>query len=115
MTDATLPADNPLAQPSSLPYQLPDFAAIRTEHLRPAIDAGLAQQRAEWEAVASSTEAPTVANTLDALERSGQLLDRVETVFGTLVSSAGTDELRDIESEYARSEEHTSELQSRGH
>jgi len=101
MTDATLPADNPLAQPSSLPYQLPDFAAIRTEHLRPAIDAGLAQQRAEWEAVASSTEAPTVANTLDALERSGQLLDRVETVFGTLVSSAGTDELRDIESEYA--------------
>ena len=101
MTDAWLPADNPFARPSSLPYQLPDFAAIRSEHIRPAIDAGLAQQCAEWEAVATSTEEPTVASTLDALEASGQLLHRVSAVFGTLVSSAGTDELREIESDYA--------------
>ena len=101
MPPASLPADNPFSQAWDLPYALPDFAAVRSEHIRPALDAGLAAQRAEWEAIATCTEAPSVANTLDAVERSGQLLQRVETTFGTLVSSVGTDELRQIESEYA--------------
>lgn len=101
MTASSLAAENPFSRAWALPYGLPDFAAVRSEHIRPALDAALAEQRAEWAEVATSTEAPTVANTLDALERSGQLLQRVETVFGTVVSSAGTDELRVIESEYA--------------
>jgi len=92
---------NPFAQPWDLPYGLPDFAAVRTEHLRPAIAAGLAAQRAEWEAVATDPDLPDVANTLEALERSGQLLRRVLAVFHTLASSVGTDEIHEIESEIA--------------
>ncbi|WP_147917633.1 M3 family metallopeptidase [Ruania zhangjianzhongii] len=101
MTASSLAAENPFSRAWILPYGLPDFVAVRTEHIRPALDVGLAQQRAEWAAIATDPAAPTVANTLDAVERSGQLLQRVEAVFGTLVSSAGTDELREIESEYA--------------
>lgn len=101
MTASPLPVQHPFADASRLPYELPDFGAIRAEHLRPAFDAGLAEQRAEWEAVATCSDKPTVANTLDALERSGRLLHRVEAVFGTLVSSVGTDELYQLESAYA--------------
>ncbi|SEE17240.1 M3 family metallopeptidase [Ruania alba] len=101
MPSTSLPAANPFAAPSPLPYGLPDFAAVRVEHFRPAFEAGLAQQRAEWEAIASNPEPVTVANTLDALESSGALLDRVQAVFFTLVSSAATDEIRTIEAEVA--------------
>jgi peptidyl-dipeptidase Dcp len=43
---ADLPADNPFGAPSTLPYGLPDFARVREEHYRPALVAGMAQQRA---------------------------------------------------------------------
>ena len=101
MTDTTLAADNPFAAPSTLPYELPDFGAIRHEHLRPAVLAGLAQQRAEWESIAADPSEPTVANTLEALERSGALLGRVTAVLDTLVSSCADDELRELEAELA--------------
>ena len=101
MTPPTLPADNPFAAPSTLPYELPDFGAIRHEHLRPALLAGLAAQRAEWEAVATDPAPPDVVNTLEALERSGALLRRVGAVFNTLVSSCADDALRELEAELA--------------
>ena len=101
MTTPTLPADNPFAAPSTLPYELPDFGAIRHEHLRPALLAGLAAQRAEWEAIATDPAEPDVANTLEALERSGALLRRVGPVFNTLVSSCADDALRELEAELA--------------
>lgn len=96
-----LEPDNPLAAPSTLPYGLPDFQAIRTEHLAPAIAEGLAEQRAEWNAVANEPEAPTVANTLEALERSGRLLGRALAVFHTLVSARATEDLYALEAEVA--------------
>jgi len=97
----TLPADNPFAAPSTLPYELPDFAAIRHEHLRPAMLAGLAEQRAEWEAIATDPAAPDVANTLEALERSGSLLRRATAVLDTYASSRADDALRELEAELA--------------
>ncbi|MFH5822714.1 M3 family metallopeptidase [Georgenia sp. AZ-5] len=96
-----LDAGNPFAAPSALPYELPDFAAVRVEHFRPAIAAGMAAQREEWEAVATDPAVPDVANTLEAIERSGTLLRRVMTVFHTLASSVGGDEIHAIESEVA--------------
>lgn len=101
MTDSTLAADNPFASPSDLPYELPDFAALRHEHLRPAMLAALAEQRAEWEAIATDPTEPDVANTLEALELSGTLLRRVSPVLSTLVSSCADDELRALEAELA--------------
>lgn len=101
MTTPTLDADNPFAAPSSLPYGLPDFAAIREEHHRPALLAGMAEQRAEVEAIAASTDAPTVENTLDALERSGRLLHRAAIVFFNQSSADSTPALEALEEEVA--------------
>lgn len=98
---STLDADNPFATPSPLPYGLPDFTRIRPEHFRPALLAGMAEQRAEVEAVAARTDAPTVANTLEALERSGQLLHRAAIVFFNQSSSDSTPELEALEEEVA--------------
>lgn len=70
------PAANPLFHPSPLPYGLPPFDRIRDEHVEEAVLAGLAAQAAEWETIATDPADPTVANTLEALERSGTLLHR---------------------------------------
>ena len=94
-----LPTDNPFAAPSELPLHFPPFDRIREEHYRPAIEQGMAEQRAEVAAIGSNPEAPTFANTLEALERSGRLLDRVLSVFYNLVSSDSTDSLLALEGE----------------
>ncbi|QYF75063.1 M3 family metallopeptidase [Cryobacterium sp. PAMC25264] len=82
---------NPFLAPSTLPYQLPPFAEIRDEHYRPAFDAGMAEQLAEVAAITQDPADPTIENTLVALERSGQVLTRVATVFFSLSSSDSTD------------------------
>ncbi|MFK4483769.1 M3 family metallopeptidase [Curtobacterium sp. AB7] len=89
----------PFDVPSTLPYALPPFGDVRLEHYRPAFEAGMAEQRAEVEAIATDPHAPTVENTLIALERSGQLLTRVSHVFFTLSSADSTPELHDLEAE----------------
>ncbi|MDY1003527.1 M3 family metallopeptidase [Curtobacterium sp. CFBP9011] len=89
----------PFDGPSTLPYALPPFDDVRTEHYRPAFDAGMTEHRAEVEAIATDPEPPTFENTLVALERAGQLLQRVEMVFSTVTSADSTDELRDLEAE----------------
>ena len=92
---------NPFARPSTLPYGLPDFAAIRDEHFRPALLAGMAQERAEIEAIATQRQPPTLANTLEALERAGALLDRVTSVFFNQTSADSNPTLDDLEEELA--------------
>ncbi|HEV7187317.1 MAG TPA: M3 family metallopeptidase [Blastococcus sp.] len=93
--------DNPLSRASELPFALPPFGDIGTEHLREALLAGMAEQRAEVAAIVGSAEPPTFANTVVALERSGRLLSRAEAVFGNLASSVSTPRLREIEREMA--------------
>ncbi|MGI5126788.1 M3 family metallopeptidase [Pseudonocardia sp. CA-107938] len=92
---------NPFLVPSPLPYGYPDFSAIREEHYLPAFAAGMAEQRAEVDAITSDPAPPTFANTVEALERSGETLRRVSSVFFTLVSSTSTPGLREIEAEIA--------------
>lgn len=72
---------NPFLSPSTLPYQLPPFAEISDDHFGPAIEQGMAEQRAEIVAITAQTEPATFANTMEPLERSGQLLTRVLRVF----------------------------------
>ena len=98
---ADLPADNPFVAPSTLPYRLPDFSRIREEHYRPALLAGMAQQRAEIDAIASDPAPPTVENTLEALERSGRLLHRAVESFYNQSSADSTPGLDAIEQELA--------------
>ncbi|MDN6428381.1 MAG: M3 family metallopeptidase [Propionibacterium sp.] len=80
---------NPLAHPSTLPLGLPDYAAITPAHIEEAMREGMAQQRREWEAVATDPADPTVENTVVALDRSGSLLERAATVMWTMASSVG--------------------------
>ena len=68
---------NPFLEPSSLPYALPPFAEVTDDDWLPAFEAGLQQQRAELEAIATDPAEPTFANVLGALERSGRILARV--------------------------------------
>lgn len=99
MTATPLAATNPLAQPSSLPYGLPDFASIRHEHLAPAIRAGMAAERAEVEAIVADPAAPDLVNTLEALERSGEVLHRALVILDLLLGADATDALEALEEE----------------
>ncbi|WP_052422581.1 M3 family metallopeptidase [Nonomuraea candida] len=91
--------ENPFFAPSGLPYELPPFADIREEHYLPAFERGMAEQLAEVDAIASSSEPPTFDNTIAALERSGRILDRTATVFFSVSASNTTDGLMEIEKE----------------
>ena len=97
MTSAELDPTNPFAAPSGLPYGLPDFTAIRDEHYLPAFEAGMAQERAEVEAIATDAEPPTEENTLLALERAGAVLHRVGAVFFSRTSSDTTPFLDELD------------------
>jgi peptidyl-dipeptidase Dcp len=77
-------ADNPLLTESSLPYHIPPFDKIKDEHFIPAIEAGMRDQLKEIEPIANSSEKPTFDNTIVALERTGQLLDRAQRTFSNL-------------------------------
>jgi peptidyl-dipeptidase Dcp len=70
---------------------LPPFAEIRDEDFAPAIDAGLAEARANIGQIASNPDAPTFANTIDALELAEALLDRVSGVFYNLAGADAND------------------------
>jgi peptidyl-dipeptidase Dcp len=96
-----LPSTNPFSIRSPLPYELPPFADIRDEHYRPAFEAGLAEQLAEIAEITAQDAAPSFDNTLLPLERSGQLLDRVATVFFNKSSADSSDFSNDLEEEIA--------------
>jgi peptidyl-dipeptidase Dcp len=81
---------NPFMQPSALPFQVPDFTKIKDSDFAPAFEEGFKEQLAEIEKITQNPEAPTFENTLVALEKSGQLLRRINGVFNML-SGANTD------------------------
>jgi peptidyl-dipeptidase Dcp len=84
-------SNNPLMQPSTLPFQAPRFDLIKDSDYLPAFEAGMAQQRREILAIANNPAPPTFQNTYVAMESSGRLLDRVNLIFGA-VSQANTDD-----------------------
>ncbi|MBU4335512.1 MAG: M3 family peptidase, partial [Actinobacteria bacterium] len=101
MTAPTLDPTNPFARPSVLPYGLPDFTQIRFEHYRPALLAGMAEERAQIEAIATDSQPPTFENTVVALERTGDLLERVTAVVYNQLSADASAELEQLEEEIA--------------
>ncbi|ARK09647.1 M3 family metallopeptidase [Fibrella sp. ES10-3-2-2] len=90
------PTPNPFFSPYNTPFDVPAFDKIKPEHIEPAIDEGMKRQVAEIAAIVGKKEAPTFANTIEALENSGDLLRRVNTVFGNLNSANTNDELQRI-------------------
>ncbi len=98
---AETPAPNPLLEEWQTPFGVPPFDKIKDEHLLPAFQEGMKRQRAEVAAIAASKEAPTFANTIAALERSGGLLDKVDSVFSNLNSADTNDRRQAIAREVA--------------
>ena len=98
---AALPASNPFAAKSTLPYQAPPFDRIKDADYQPALEAGMREHIAEIAKIAALAEAPTFANTIEAMERSGQLLQRTAAVFFALTSADTNETLQKVEGEVA--------------
>lgn len=90
---------NPFFETYTTPYGAPPFDKIKLEHYMPAFLEGMAQQKAEIDAIVNNTEAPTFANTIEALEYSGSLLDKVTYVFFNVYMADGNDEMGKIAEE----------------
>ena len=88
--------ENPFLTEWNTPYGIPDFNAVQECHYLPAVEAGIAQQEAEIEAIISNTEAPTFENVVAAYEKSGAILDRVVGVLFNLSETDGNDSLNAI-------------------
>jgi peptidyl-dipeptidase Dcp len=103
--------DNPLLAPWTTPFGVPPFAAIRPEHFPPAFDRAFAAHAAEVLAVAADPAPPTFANTVEAVERAGDLLDRVASAFWNLTAADTNDALQAIERDVApRSAKHFTDI-----
>lgn len=87
---------NPFFAEYDTPFGVPPFDKIKNEHYMPAIKEGIKQHQAEVDAIANSTEAPTFANTIEALEYSGQLLGRALQVFYNINLCVITEETQAI-------------------
>jgi peptidyl-dipeptidase Dcp len=94
---ATLPASNPFAKPSSLPFQAPDFSRIKDSDYLPAMLAGMAQHKREVTAIANQKALPTFDNTLGALEQSGLLLERANLAFSAVNGANTNDTLQAVD------------------
>jgi peptidyl-dipeptidase Dcp len=93
--------DNPFFEIWTTPFGLPPFDRIRPEHFPPAFDRGMNEQNAEIAAITGVVAAPSFANTVEALERSGRLLDRVGRVFFNLDASDTNEAQQAIARDYA--------------
>jgi peptidyl-dipeptidase Dcp len=93
--------ENPLFEEWATPFGLPPFDRIRPEHFPPALDRGMEEEIADIAAIAHSPEPPSFANTVEALERSGRLLNTVGDLFHNLNSSATNKEIDAIARDYA--------------
>jgi peptidyl-dipeptidase Dcp len=87
---------NPFYAPSTLPFQAPPFDKIKDGDYQPAIEAGMAQQRKEMQAIAENPAPPTFDNTIVAMEKTGRLLDRVMGAFNAVSSANLNPELQKV-------------------
>jgi len=94
-----LTMSNALLSASTLPYELPDFAAFSDDDYLPAFEAGMQEHLDEIRTITANPEPAGFPNTISALERSGQALARVSTVFFNLVTSHATDAVQAIEAQ----------------
>lgn len=99
-TAVSMPA-NPLLAPSNLPYQYPRFDLIKDEHFEPAYALGMEAQLKEVDAIAGDPLPANFDNTIVSLERSGELLTRVNTIFSNLSGTISNDAILKIEADMA--------------
>jgi len=88
--------NNPFFTKWKTPFQTPPFSGIKLKHYLPAFEEGIKQQKAEIEAITANKMKPSFANTIEEMEKSGQLLTKVNGVFWSLVSANTNDEMQTI-------------------
>ncbi|MEC4116751.1 M3 family metallopeptidase [Myroides phaeus] len=93
--------NNAFFSESTLPYFTADFDKIKNKDFKPALLEGMRRQMEEIDKICANTEEPTFANTLEALERSSDLFDRVSSVFFLLTGAHTNDELKAVNAELA--------------
>ena len=90
---------NPLLQESTLPYGAPQFDKIKSEHYMPAFREGIAQAKAEIDAIVANSAQPDFENTIEAMERSGKTLNKVSSIFFNLLEADSDETLQQIAEE----------------
>jgi len=88
--------DNPFFKEWETPYQTPPFSEIKAVHFLPAYEEGIRLQNLEFEAIVDNQDKPTFENTVTAIEKSGQLLTKVNKVFSSLNGTDTNDEMQKI-------------------
>ena len=110
-SDLMFDETNPFYAPSTLPFEAPDFDAITDDHYKPALLAGMEREMGEIEAIAANPEPPTFENTIVAMQRTGDLLTRVQRVFSNMTSAHTNENIQRIQSEMApRFAEHSDNI-----
>jgi peptidyl-dipeptidase Dcp len=92
---------NPFAKVSPLPFEAPPFDKIKDSDYQPAIEEGMRRELVDVEAIANNAEPATFANTIEALERRGELLRRVQPVFSSMVAGNKNPTIQKVQSEEA--------------
>ena len=92
-------SDNPFFKEWKTPFQTPPYDEIKNEHFLPALIEGMNRQKAEIDVIVKNSKEPTFANTIEALEKSGELLTKVNNVFTNLLSANTNDDLQKISQE----------------
>ena len=87
---------NPLLAEWDTPHATPPFDKIKVSDYEPAFETAIAVSRAEIDAIVSNPAKPTFKNTILALEKQGELLDRISSVFFNMLQCNTSDELQDI-------------------
>ncbi len=90
-------SENPFFQEWNTPFEVPPFEEIKDEHYMPAFEKGMEEHLSEIDAIVNNTEAPTFKNTLEALEKSGKLLNKVQSVFYNLTGSNTNPKLQELQ------------------
>ncbi len=92
---------NPLLTESKLPFGAPEFDKIQNEHYMPAFEQGVAEAKAEIDAIVSNPEPATFENTILALEYSGQTINDVASIFYNVMEACTNDTLQQIAQDIA--------------
>ncbi|WP_247236467.1 M3 family metallopeptidase [Telluribacter sp. SYSU D00476] len=101
-TTQSATTQNPLLAEWKGPYGgVPPFDQVKVSDFRPSLEAGMEENLADIERIATNKQAPTFENTIAALERAGQTLDRVQTVYGVWSSTMNSPEFQTVQREMA--------------
>lgn len=93
---STVESTHPFLPPYGTPHETVPFDRIRFEDFEPALREGISREAEEVQRIATNAEPPTFGNTIEALDRSGALLECVSTVFFNLLSAETNDRMDEL-------------------